>query len=89
MPNTQIFISYRHLFTTLYSNACTSAFHVIWVIELNIPSIFLYYGRLSSEAIYLSIYLLNSFAPFFKCCFSVHVDNYTIIVPTKCTSFYY
>jgi hypothetical protein len=24
----------------------------------------------------------------FKCCPSVHVDNYTIIVPTKCTSFY-
>jgi hypothetical protein len=24
----------------------------------------------------------------FKCCLSVHVDNYTIIVPTKCTSFY-
>jgi hypothetical protein len=22
----------------------------------------------------------------FKCCLSVHVDNYTIIVPTKCTS---
>jgi hypothetical protein len=25
---------------------------------------------------------------FFNCCLSVHVDNYTIIVPTKCTSFY-
>jgi hypothetical protein len=24
---------------------------------------------------------------FFNCCLSVHVDNYTIIVPTKCTSF--
>jgi hypothetical protein len=24
----------------------------------------------------------------FKCCLSVHVGNYTIIVPTKCTSFY-
>jgi hypothetical protein len=24
----------------------------------------------------------------FKCCLSVHVHNYTIIVPTKCTSFY-
>jgi hypothetical protein len=24
----------------------------------------------------------------FKCCLSAHVDNYTIIVPTKCTSFY-
>jgi hypothetical protein len=23
---------------------------------------------------------------FFNCCLSVHVDNYTIIVPTKCTS---
>jgi hypothetical protein len=23
----------------------------------------------------------------FNCCLSVHVDNYTIIVPTKCTSF--
>jgi hypothetical protein len=22
----------------------------------------------------------------FNCCLSVHVDNYTIIVPTKCTS---
>jgi hypothetical protein len=25
---------------------------------------------------------------FFNRCLSVHVDNYTIIVPTKCTSFY-
>jgi hypothetical protein len=25
---------------------------------------------------------------YFNCCLSVHVDNYTIIVPTKCTSFY-
>jgi hypothetical protein len=25
---------------------------------------------------------------FFNCCLSVHVDNYTSIVPTKCTSFY-
>jgi hypothetical protein len=24
----------------------------------------------------------------FKRCLSVHVDSYTIIVPTKCTSFY-
>jgi hypothetical protein len=24
----------------------------------------------------------------FKCCLSVHVDNYTIIVPTKSTNFY-
>jgi hypothetical protein len=24
---------------------------------------------------------------YFNCCLSVHVDNYTIIVPTKCTSF--
>jgi hypothetical protein len=24
----------------------------------------------------------------FKCCLSVHVDNYAIIFPTKCTSFY-
>jgi hypothetical protein len=23
----------------------------------------------------------------FNCCLSVHVDNYTIIIPTKCTSF--
>jgi hypothetical protein len=23
----------------------------------------------------------------FNCCPSVHVDNYTIIIPTKCTSF--
>jgi hypothetical protein len=23
----------------------------------------------------------------FNCCLSAHVDNYTIIVPTKCTSF--
>jgi hypothetical protein len=23
---------------------------------------------------------------YFDCCLSVHVDNYTIIVPTKCTS---
>jgi hypothetical protein len=23
----------------------------------------------------------------FNCCLSVHVDNYTIIVPTKCTNF--
>jgi hypothetical protein len=30
----------------------------------------------------LNTYLLN-----FKCCLSVHVDDYTII-PTKCTSFY-
>jgi hypothetical protein len=30
---------------------------------------------------------LNIFVDF-KCCLSVHVDNYTIIVPTKCTSFY-
>jgi hypothetical protein len=22
---------------------------------------------------------------FFNCCLSVHVDNYTIIIPTKCT----
>jgi hypothetical protein len=25
---------------------------------------------------------------FFNCCLSVHVDNYTIIIPTKCTSFF-
>jgi hypothetical protein len=24
---------------------------------------------------------------FFNCCLSVQVDNYTIIIPTKCTSF--
>jgi hypothetical protein len=24
---------------------------------------------------------------FFNCCLSVHVDNYTIIIPTKCTRF--
>jgi hypothetical protein len=24
----------------------------------------------------------------FNCCLFVHIDNYTIIVPTKCTSFY-
>jgi hypothetical protein len=23
----------------------------------------------------------------FNCCLSVHVDNYTIIIPTKCTCF--
>jgi hypothetical protein len=23
----------------------------------------------------------------FNCCLSVHVDNYTIIIPTKCTRF--
>jgi hypothetical protein len=23
----------------------------------------------------------------FNCCLSVHVDNYTIIIPTKCISF--
>jgi hypothetical protein len=33
--------------------------------------------------------LLTSLLVFFlKCCPSVHVDNYTIIVPTKCTGFY-
>jgi hypothetical protein len=26
------------------------------------------------------------FVHFFNCCLSVHVDNYTIIVPTKCIS---
>jgi hypothetical protein len=25
---------------------------------------------------------------FFYCCLSVHVDNYTIIIPTKCTCFF-
>jgi hypothetical protein len=46
--------------------------------------------RLLAEAIFIcssplcpSPYVYN-----FNCCLSVHVDNYTIIVPTKCTSFY-
>jgi hypothetical protein len=39
----------------------------------------------------ISIALLNAAvgersAYDFNCCLSVHVDNYTIIVPTKCTS---
>jgi hypothetical protein len=29
---------------------------------------------------------LNKFFPYFNCCLSEQVDNYTIIVPTKCTS---
>jgi hypothetical protein len=30
---------------------------------------------------------LNNVKPFFFNCLSVHVDDYAIIVPTKCTSF--
>jgi hypothetical protein len=30
---------------------------------------------------------LNFILAFFNYCLSLHVDNYTIIVPTKCTSF--
>jgi hypothetical protein len=33
-------------------------------------------------------YIGNTFVQFFNCCLSMHVDNYTIIVPTKSTSFY-
>jgi hypothetical protein len=33
------------------------------------------------------VILHNSSFVFFNCCLSVYVDNYTIIVPTKCTSF--
>jgi hypothetical protein len=31
--------------------------------------------------------LLQTSTQNFNCCLSVHVDNYTIIIPTKCTSF--
>jgi hypothetical protein len=31
--------------------------------------------------------LMKNLIVFFSCCLSVHVDNYTIITPTKCTSF--
>jgi hypothetical protein len=35
----------------------------------------------------LNVYTLVILFVFFYCCLSVHVDNYTIIIPTKCTSF--
>jgi hypothetical protein len=42
--------------------------------------------RFESSAIRLRGYQLRKCKIRFNCCFSVHVDNYTIIVPTKCTS---
>jgi hypothetical protein len=32
-------------------------------------------------------FMWTKFVSFFNCCLSVHVDNYTIIIPTKCISF--
>jgi hypothetical protein len=42
----------------------------------------------SSVIIYskhLTLHHYNRIHIFFNCCLSVHVDNYTIIIPTKCT----
>jgi hypothetical protein len=35
----------------------------------------------------MSVPVEDSLFFFFNCCLSVHVDNYTVIIPTKCTRF--